>query len=250
MSRLNWIERAMLYTAFTMVALAVIVYAYTFHLLPIGGPDAWSHFGDYFSGVLNPVIGIITVVLVVMTLRTTRDEAADTRKQLELQNKHLEVRAKLSEMHKRLDGVLFEWNRLMDRVAPQVFQERYFTATGSMTQSEKSVREIVEDLGRRGDLIREKQAWNQPGDFTATDWNVSRKDLVPLLIELDTYCVEYEQVSGSRHLTDFYKARVREGLSTLKVAGITPNITTARLLSEPLHSGSSSFSSAGGLGVE
>ena len=237
MSKLNWIERAMLIAAFAMAVLAIVVYAYKFHGLPIGGPDTWSHFGDYYSGVLNPVIGIITVVLVVMTLRTTRVAAADTRKHLELQNKHLEVQAKLSEMHKRLDGVLFEWNRLMDRVAPHEFQERYITGTGTMTLSKKTVREIVEDLGRRGDLIREKQAWNQPGDFTATEWNVFRRDLVPLLIELDTYCVEYERVSGSKHLTDFYKARVREGLSTLRVAGITPYITAARLLNEPLPQG-------------
>nr|WP_298126438.1 hypothetical protein [uncultured Pseudoxanthomonas sp.] len=227
----------MLVTAFAVAVLAIGAYAYSFQVLPVGGPDAWSQFGNYFSGVLNPVIGIITVVLVVLTLRTTRDEAADTRKQLELQNQHLEVQAKLSEMHKRLDGVLVEWNRLMDRPAPQVFQDRHYTMIGTMAFTEKSVREILENLERRSNLIREKLAWNQPGEFAATDWNVFRRDLIPLLSELDRYCIEYEQVSGSRHLTDFYKARVREGLTTLDAAGMTPHIATARLLNQPLPDG-------------
>lgn len=227
----------MLVTALGVAVLAVVVYAYWFRLQPIGEPEAWSLFGDYFSGVLNPVIGVITVVLVVLTLRTTRDEAADTRKQLEVQNKHLEVQSTLAEMHKRLDGVLVEWNRLMDRIAPNKFQDQYFLGTGEMRYSKRSVREIVEDLERRGNLIRQKKEWNQPGEFAATDWNVFRQDLVPLLSELDRYCVEYEQVSGSRHLTDFYKARVREALVTLNTAGMTPHIATARLLNEPLPDG-------------
>lgn len=238
MGRSNWIEWLLLLIALAAMVVAVVVYAVHFEAHPIGDPSAWSQFGDYFSGVLNPVIGIVTVVLVVITLRTTRQEAADTRRQMEGQIDHLERQAKLTEMHKRLDGVLAEWNRQLDDQAPGGFQVREKNPfTGEHSMSRRTVRDVVESLELRSSLLKLKGESANPSEFVARGWQGFNRNLVPLLSELDQYCVEYEQVAKSKHLTDFYKARVRAALTTLKIAGITPHIATARLLNEPIPQG-------------
>ena len=57
----------------TVVAIAAIIgYNIWFIALPLGGPESWAQFGDYFGGILNPIIGLATVVLVLETLRITR----------------------------------------------------------------------------------------------------------------------------------------------------------------------------------
>lgn len=117
MGRRNWIEWLLLSVAAIAAVAMVVAYYFSFHGAPPGGPSEWSECGDYFSGMLNPVIGIVTVILIVLTLRTTRREAADTRHQMEQQIEHLERQALLSDMHKRLDGALSEWNRLLDQQA-------------------------------------------------------------------------------------------------------------------------------------
>lgn len=238
MAQKNRMEWGLLGFAFLATIFAVAVYITWFRDEPIGGPAAWSQFGDYFSGVLNPIIGVVTVVLVVLTLRTTRAEAADTRRQMDEQTKHFQQQATLTEMHKRLDGVLAEWNRILDRQAPDSFQtSQQDRISGRVSITTFTIRDVVEDLATRSQLIREKHQSPNPDDFTAPGWQGLAHLLVPVLSELDRYCVDYQQAAGSRHLTDFYKARVREGLTTLKVAGVTPHIATARLLNEPLPQG-------------
>lgn len=61
---------------------AVIAYLIVFRHQPLGGPEEWCELGDYLGGVINPVVGIVTVVLVVMTLRVTRAEAQAARAQI------------------------------------------------------------------------------------------------------------------------------------------------------------------------
>jgi hypothetical protein len=55
----------------------------------VGGPEQWAWFGDYFGGIVNPACGIITAFLVVRTLRVTREEAADSRAELQRQNEFI-----------------------------------------------------------------------------------------------------------------------------------------------------------------
>lgn len=42
----------------------------------------WGAFGDFIGGIVNPVAGLVTIVLLVLTLRSQQDELEEQRRQL------------------------------------------------------------------------------------------------------------------------------------------------------------------------
>lgn len=73
-----------------------LAYVARFHGNPAGDPDSWGQFGDFLGGLLNPLVGIITVLLVLETLRITRREAQDNRIALDRQRDEMEKQTKES----------------------------------------------------------------------------------------------------------------------------------------------------------
>lgn len=73
-------------------ALAVVLlFAYFgyFWTAPAGGPDSWGQFGDFLGGLVNPVVGMVTIILLIMTLK-------EQQRAIRLQSKELsEQRAEL-----------------------------------------------------------------------------------------------------------------------------------------------------------
>lgn len=84
--------------------------------LPKGGPDSWGQFGDFLGGLLNPVVGTITIVLLVRTLQQQgkaveyqRIELVEQRKELKLQREETERSTKaLSAQNKAIQMQSFE----------------------------------------------------------------------------------------------------------------------------------------------
>lgn len=46
-------------------------------------PGDWGAFGDYFGGILNPIVGMITLALVAITLKLTREALIQNEKALD-----------------------------------------------------------------------------------------------------------------------------------------------------------------------
>lgn len=71
----------------TIVATAAIAaYIYNFFGRPISSETAdWGTFGDFLGGIVNPVAGLVTIVLLILTLRSQQDELEEQRKQLSKQ---------------------------------------------------------------------------------------------------------------------------------------------------------------------
>jgi hypothetical protein len=66
-----------LVVAFSVLALALLVvtfYVYRFHESKIGGPNDWGAFGDYIGGVINPIVGLGTVLLILLSISLQRRE--------------------------------------------------------------------------------------------------------------------------------------------------------------------------------
>jgi len=222
----RWLDILLVIGGMAALTATVASYAWAFHKNSVGDPEHWAQFGDYFSGVLNPFIGVITVILVVLTLRTTRKEAKQTRDQLDQQIEILKREQTLKDMQRRLDGVLAEWNRVIsEQKLPHGL-----VLQGSPGFHRAKLREPLESLEMKSELIRLKHAWSGPGRFYANGWQHFKRDIIPLLCELDRYCQSYESLSGSRHLTDFYKARVRSAVDVLTVAGMMPDSVSERML--------------------
>lgn len=67
-----------------IAALAILIYAWTFSHLPHNqDPGAWGTFGDYFGGLLNPVVSTLTLFVAVAVWQLQREAIALQRSELE-----------------------------------------------------------------------------------------------------------------------------------------------------------------------
>lgn len=66
-------------------AMLVIAYIARFSGHPAGDPDSWGQFGDFVGGLLNPVVGSITIFLLVRTLVEQKQELQHQRRAIFLQ---------------------------------------------------------------------------------------------------------------------------------------------------------------------
>lgn len=56
-----------------------------------GGPDTWGQFGDFLGGLLNPVVGAVTIILLVRTLTAQLHAVDMQRQELKLQRDELKL---------------------------------------------------------------------------------------------------------------------------------------------------------------
>lgn len=217
----NRSDRGIIWAAILAWLLAVVVYVWHFwfrHLwfwCDLGTRAEWGQFGDYIGGVVNPIVGLATVVMVVQTLRVTRSEAKETRTELANQTAHLksqvqhfERKEKLDEMKKRLDGALADWNLLVDLPAP-------IDSTSFEECKENKV--TTRMFLFRDALAKELPALNPRAPQQIKEHFQSH---FQLLIELDEYCREYDEESKSRKFTDFYRRRIKTPLAVFRAAGM------------------------------
>ena len=47
--------------------------------------EIWGQFGDFLGGVVNPVVGLVTIVLLIFTLQSQQKELAEQRSQAAIQ---------------------------------------------------------------------------------------------------------------------------------------------------------------------
>lgn len=208
---------------------AVIAYTIAFAGWQIGNPVDWGAFGDYLGGVLNPIIGIITVLLIVLTLATTRIEAADSRAEMKAQLLHFEKQQVLTDMHRRLEGVLSEWNRLLELPCPRIFVG--INANGIRYADDARIK-TVRALFENGEIVHNITRYlEQPGHPSSlSDWQVYLFPQIALLHELQNYLAEYEEKAGNTHLTEYYRNRVQHGVEALLAAGVLDEETVSSLL--------------------
>lgn len=208
--------------------------------LGLGGPDAWAEFGDYFGGVVNPLVGIVTVILVVRTLATTRAEASDTRAQLELQTKHMEAERKandrahvLLEMRVRLDGLLAEWHRFMELPLGNVTLVKQ-NGTGMEEVSQWKTRGSAlndPDFAFRISTLQETP-WR---NAARSEWLVYFDDAAILAKEFAIYCEDYEAVATNPVVADFYRRRIERAVVTLERMELISTTVRYMLRPEDMH---------------
>lgn len=199
---------------------AVVLYVYRFHGNPPGQPEDWAAFGDFFGGVINPVIGLATVVLVVITLRVTRKEAEDTRKKMDDQLNLMRDDQVRQDMKRRLDGLLAEWNRLMEEPPNRRLLEgigatedgRYLTYRKLLESGS-----IHKQIHKKSGEYRAEHGQN--AQYVHTTWRTLRFDVIPLIYEIDEVCSRYAAASTTHELPNFYRNRVRRTTETLCTAG-------------------------------
>ncbi|MBV6414858.1 MAG: hypothetical protein OMOMHJEC_02694 [Xanthomonadales bacterium] len=214
--------------AISMFLAAVAAYALYFGWyqgLPVGGTGAWGEFGDFVGGVINPVVGLVTVLLVARTLWATRLEASQTREEmkaqtchLERQIEHYEKKERLDELRQRLAGVLSEWNIALE--LPLGHLMKYTEDGGAYLDNfgNRATRTVFYSL----DYVAH---YNQDTGAAAKSqvldhWNGRFGNFVQLLDELALYCSDYEKLANGKEVTDFYRRRIQVPLRLFRAIGM------------------------------
>lgn len=80
--------------ALVLVFILFVVGSYVswFRNRPIGDSSDWGTFGDYLGGVLNPLLGFATLLLLIRTLQAQREELEITRQGFEDERKEGDLR--------------------------------------------------------------------------------------------------------------------------------------------------------------
>lgn len=88
---------------FTITALSIVLYYYKFGLGLWDTPEKWGALGDFFGGVLNPLLAFSSLVLLLATLRQNHKALSQNEEALRLNNTELEMtREELAESKKAL----------------------------------------------------------------------------------------------------------------------------------------------------
>jgi len=88
-------------------AVAAVLGAYLseFSLKPLGSKSEWGAFGDYVGGTLNPLFGLITMLVVALTYRLQQTQLTLTKDALESQSKAAKEAAELNALTAALDAL-------------------------------------------------------------------------------------------------------------------------------------------------
>ncbi|NDZ12061.1 putative phage abortive infection protein [Variovorax sp. WS11] len=110
-------------TALVVALLVLVAYLWRFGGMPISDQTgSWGEFGDYFGGVMNPIIGLATVFLVFITFTLQRRELRASLAELKRSNQSAAVQsfeqslfAWLGNYHSLVGAI--EWNDTAGRAA-------------------------------------------------------------------------------------------------------------------------------------
>lgn len=96
-------HRKIVYGAAGIFVVVLLAYVWNFFGHDIGGSTEWAQFGDYMGGVINPILGFITVYLLLQSLNFQSTEVQLTRDEMQRGNdiyesqREMQLRASLRE---------------------------------------------------------------------------------------------------------------------------------------------------------
>lgn len=137
--------------------------------------------GDYFGGMLNPIIGLLTILLVYSSWTLQNKQADDNRKQLFI-NQQEHHRSQTEDVLRSIYGAHDE---TVSRLLAQV-KETYFSDTHFKVRLEKAMPRREAGLTKLLDHI--KKQWNEDG--WAKDSSVEK-----LLIDLQRNTVMMDEIT-------------------------------------------------------
>jgi large-conductance mechanosensitive channel len=122
---------------------AITTYVATFHHLPATeNPGAWGTFGDYFGGLLNPLISALTLFVAIRVWQLQKQELAETRKAMEEQAKTAE--------QQRQEQRFFDLLNVYQQTVGAIFVVARMPSTGGEYPVQYSGKEAVAQYVRGG----------------------------------------------------------------------------------------------------
>lgn len=117
------IDRHMKVTRILLAAVTVIVsvtfllmFFRFFELEKYASPEAWGQLGDYFGGVLNPIVGACTLYWLLISVRIQRTELGETRDALQKTQLAAESQARISLLSARIESINIRLGQLSSQI--------------------------------------------------------------------------------------------------------------------------------------
>jgi hypothetical protein len=172
--RWRWIYLCAALAAFA----TVLAYVLRFSANKAGGPAAWGEFGDFVGGVLNPIFGLVTIVLLVESLVVERAEA--------------EVRR----LTDRLDSTMKWWSEISESpVRGRVGAVKFENVTFG-------------ELFRSAELKKLMSALKKDGALKGKSWPLLFADCLDCLEEVAQSCAELDQLDPTTKSSRLYNTRI------------------------------------------
>lgn len=244
-------------------------YLVRFHAHPFGDPDSWGQFGDFLGGLLNPLVGIVTVLLVLETLRVTRREAADNRAALEHQRREMERqtvhvadqtqtakdqqqsllsqleeardREALREVEKYLDSLSMELSASLQATTTRELMYRKADHGGPKFNPMSRKAEVISKLDQP-EVKRVREQLNSRRDIPETNdrakgfaeelgkWESEFGHAIELMKDVATYCDLYAKRKGASELSLYhFRHRAHPAAEALAAWGLIDDAVLAGL---------------------
>ena len=103
-------------------------------------PAHWAEFGDYVGGILNPIFGFVTVVMLLHTLLQQQKSLLLSQRELELSREELTLtRYELEDSRKALEGQEQALKIQSDSFLIQNFENRFFNLLSNLLESMRNI---------------------------------------------------------------------------------------------------------------
>ncbi|MDO8345566.1 MAG: hypothetical protein Q7T48_20350 [Cellvibrio sp.] len=125
----NFIQRYAVIVVAVMMSMSIGIYVFNFSGNLSDDQDTWGQFGDFLGGVVNPIVGFMTIWLLTISLKQsldalqqsreelelTRDAVVDARKMQEATENALKKQIAIAEHARDIDVVLSIWKSLDEK---------------------------------------------------------------------------------------------------------------------------------------
>lgn len=156
-----------------LLTIAILATVYFVIYFGHGGltQERLAQFGDFVGGTLNPILGFLTVGLLVWSiqiqmkeLKATREEITATKRETKLSRKameeqvnHFSQEAELSEIMRLLDDVINRYNKLLTKPAPKRSSLISIFNISPMSAPQKITIDDVIHCSFNGNILDEEQ---------------------------------------------------------------------------------------------
>jgi len=170
---------------------AITTYVVTFHHLPATeNPGAWGTFGDYFGGLLNPLISALTLFVAIRVWQLQKQELAETRKAMEEQAKTAEQQRQ----EQRFFDLLNVYQRTVDSISHVTEKTHRDTIETVTTNGKSALATYLSDYNDGGYGGRKWTEFAEDGK--ASWWRVHRVEKITMKSQHE--CVSYWKKDATR----------------------------------------------------
>lgn len=160
----------LLILTFVIIIFILSLYFSKFHDSFADSQDVWGQFGDFFGGVMNPIVGLLTLFIVAAAYLLQRKELSATKDALEMSASTSLIKAQidiLSTVIKNNTSFVTELENDLQRVANTPFNtgsgyQRTFTNNGDELLKVEDIQKYIKD--KRALIIAVRKVINENMD--------------------------------------------------------------------------------------